>query len=268
MTTGRCDRAIILSSDDVTSEHAWDWIGAGFAASGAAATATLSGDGVAVRSTRRNGLISAWEPPPSCSSVVLRPRPAACNRSLSCSGPNSSNSAFHGTRLDVDHVAESVDSFVSDMESKWAFVVMPSPRISHSTATRPTPPLAGVPHNRRSRRSGRLGASADEVLITNTKGFTGHPMGVGIEDSSMMHGLLTGRFPPIANHQSMTRNWEISVSPQAAPSRASNMACVSSWVRESSCLELGETVARHRDRIDDARLLGWCRGRRAPMRST
>ena len=46
-----------------------------------------------------------------------------------------------------------------------------------------------------------FGQSADALVIANTKGFTGHPMGVGIEDASMFYGLLTGRIPPIANHK-------------------------------------------------------------------
>ena len=46
-----------------------------------------------------------------------------------------------------------------------------------------------------------FGDSADNLVIANTKGFTGHPMGVGIEDASMLYGMLTGRIPPIANHK-------------------------------------------------------------------
>ena len=46
-----------------------------------------------------------------------------------------------------------------------------------------------------------FGESTDRLVIANTKGFTGHPMGVGIEDASMFHGMKTGRIPPIANHK-------------------------------------------------------------------
>src|SRR6202011_6125301 len=35
---GRCRRVIIVSADDVTSDHLIEWFGAGFLASGAAAT--------------------------------------------------------------------------------------------------------------------------------------------------------------------------------------------------------------------------------------
>ena len=46
-----------------------------------------------------------------------------------------------------------------------------------------------------------FGESTNKLVIANTKGFTGHPMAVGIEDASMFYGLLTGRIPPIANHK-------------------------------------------------------------------
>ena len=46
-----------------------------------------------------------------------------------------------------------------------------------------------------------FGHSTDSLVISNTKGFTGHPMAVGIEDASMLYGMKTGRIPPIANHK-------------------------------------------------------------------
>ena len=35
---GRCRRVVVISADDVTSDNMIDWLGAGFLASGAAAT--------------------------------------------------------------------------------------------------------------------------------------------------------------------------------------------------------------------------------------
>jgi 3-oxoacyl-(acyl-carrier-protein) synthase len=36
-------------------------------------------------------------------------------------------------------------------------------------------------------------------MITNTKGFTGHPMGVSFEDVAAIQGLRVGKIPPVAN---------------------------------------------------------------------
>ena len=44
-----------------------------------------------------------------------------------------------------------------------------------------------------------FGADADAVVITNTKGFTGHAMGAGIEDVVAIKALETGIVPPVPN---------------------------------------------------------------------
>ena len=45
----------------------------------------------------------------------------------------------------------------------------------------------------------RSDPQADEVVITNTKGFTGHAMGAGIEDVVAIKALETGIVPPVPN---------------------------------------------------------------------
>ncbi len=44
-----------------------------------------------------------------------------------------------------------------------------------------------------------FGPRAQEVVVANTKGFTGHPMGAGIEDVVAVKALETGVVPPVAN---------------------------------------------------------------------
>ena len=175
-------------------------------------------------------------------------------------GTQLSNSAFHGTRLDVDHVAESVDSFVSDMESKWAFdrhAIAPNLAFySHETYT---PARGGSAQSEVKALRTTFGASADEVLITNTKGFTGHPMGVGIEDSSMMHGLLTGRFPPIANHQEHDPELgDLRLSPGGTIEGIEYGMRFGAGFGSQVALSLVRRWPVIGDRIDDARL--WVRG--------
>ncbi|MGZ4671885.1 MAG: SDR family NAD(P)-dependent oxidoreductase, partial [Ilumatobacteraceae bacterium] len=46
-----------------------------------------------------------------------------------------------------------------------------------------------------------FGADADRVVIANTKGFTGHPMAVGLEDVVAIKALETGIVPPVANYR-------------------------------------------------------------------
>src|SRR6185503_8459476 len=44
-----------------------------------------------------------------------------------------------------------------------------------------------------------FGPDADSIVITNTKGFTGHAMGAGIEDVVAVKALETGIVPPVPN---------------------------------------------------------------------
>ena len=44
-----------------------------------------------------------------------------------------------------------------------------------------------------------FGDVADKIVISNTKGFTGHAMGTGIEDVVAVKALETGCVPPVAN---------------------------------------------------------------------
>ncbi len=44
-----------------------------------------------------------------------------------------------------------------------------------------------------------FGESADQIVIANTKGMTGHAMGTGIEDVLAVKALETGLLPPVAN---------------------------------------------------------------------
>ncbi len=46
-----------------------------------------------------------------------------------------------------------------------------------------------------------FGETADQVVIANTKGFTGHAMGAGVEDVLAVKALETGCVPPVANYK-------------------------------------------------------------------
>ena len=117
-------------------------------------------------------------------------------------GTTIANSAYHGTRLDVEHVAETVDNFITGMENQWGIdrhkIAPNTVFFSHETYT---PARGGSAQSEVKALRVTFGESADKLVIANTKGFTGHPMAVGIEDASMLYGMLTGRIPPIANHK-------------------------------------------------------------------
>ena len=200
--SNRVDRVVIVSSDDVTGDDLWEWIGSGFAASGAAATHNVVEETALPFDKRRNGLILGM----GAAAFVVERKSEAEIRGVQpiaeVLGAQISNSAYHGTRLDVEHVAQTVDNFMSRMEAEWAIDRHEiAPRLAFFSHETYTPARGGSAQSEVKALRDTFGASADKMVIANTKGFTGHPMGVGIEDASMFYGMLTGRIPPIANHK-------------------------------------------------------------------
>ena len=202
ITMGRADRVIIISADDVTGDDLWEWIGGGFAASGAASTHNVVEETALPFDRRRNGLILGM----GAAAFVLERNSLANERGVQpiaeLLGTTIANSAYHGTRLDVEHVAQTVDKFVTSMEQKWDInrhkIAPNTVFFSHETYT---PARGGSAQSEVKALRSTFGDSANSLVIANTKGFTGHPMAVGIEDASMLYGMLTGKIPPIANHQ-------------------------------------------------------------------
>jgi len=202
LNADRVDRVVIISADDVTGDDLWEWIGGGFAASGAAATNNVVEETALPFDRRRNGLILGM----GAAAFVVERNSEAEERGVQpiaeLLGATTANSAFHGTRLDVDHVAETVDNFMTEMEQRWKIdrhdIAADTVFFSHETYT---PARGGSAQSEVRALRDTFTHSTDKLVIANTKGFTGHPMAVGIEDASMFHGMKTGRIPPIANHK-------------------------------------------------------------------
>ncbi len=202
LNADRVDRVVIISADDVTGDDLWEWIGGGFAASGAAATNNVVEETALPFDRRRNGLILGM----GAAAFVVERNSEAEERGVQpiaeLLGATTANSAFHGTRLDVDHVAETVDNFVTEMEQRWNIdrhdIAADTVFFSHETYT---PARGGSAQSEVRALRDTFTHSTDKLVIANTKGFTGHPMAVGIEDASIFHGMKTGRIPPIANHK-------------------------------------------------------------------
>jgi acyl carrier protein/NAD(P)-dependent dehydrogenase (short-subunit alcohol dehydrogenase family) len=112
------------------------------------------------------------------------------------------NSAFHGTRLDVEHIASVMNSLMTAAERRFGIdrrTIAPHlVFVSHETYTpaRGGSASAEVVALRRT-----FGEAANQVIVANTKGFTGHPMGVGIEDVIAVKILEHGIVPPVPNYK-------------------------------------------------------------------
>ena len=255
----RCDRVVIISADDVTGDDLWEWIGSGFAASGAAATSNVIEEAALPFDRRRNGLVLGM----GAAAFVVERKSESDARGVQpmaeLLGSKICNSAYHGTRLDVDHVAETVNEFIGDMEAKWGIdrhqIASDTVFFSHETYT---PARGGSAQAEVRALRETFGASTDSIVIANTKGFTGHPMGVGIEDAMMFYGLMTGRIPPIANHKEVDPELgNLNLSKGGDYSNLKYGMRFAAGFGSQIGLSLVKKIEFSGERIDKAKLIAW-----------
>jgi malonyl CoA-acyl carrier protein transacylase len=198
--TGRCRRVIVISADDVTSDHLMEWMGAGFLASGAAATDDVVEEAAVPFDRRRHGMIVGM----GAAALVVESAEAALERGIQpiCEvlSAVTANSAFHGTRLDIQHIGQVMEKLIAQAEARSGISRQQiAPRtvfVSHETYT----PARGGSASAEIHALRRVfGSAADQIVIANTKGFTGHAMATGIEDVVAVKALETGCVPPVAN---------------------------------------------------------------------
>jgi len=198
--TGRCRRVIVISADDITSDNLMGWFGSGFLASGAAATDEIVEDAATPFDRRRHGLIIGM----GASAMVLETPESAQERGLQpiCEvlGSVAANSAYHGTRLDVGHICQIMEKLISEAEARWGinrFEIAPQTVfVSHETYT---PARGGSASAEVFALRHVFKEAADKIVVANTKGATGHPMAVGVEDVVGVKILETGIVPPVPN---------------------------------------------------------------------
>jgi acyl transferase domain-containing protein len=199
--TGRCRRVVVVSADDVSSDVLLPWVGSGFLASGAAAIEDVASEVATPFDRRRHGMIVGM----GAAAFVVESAEAARERGLQpiCEvlASVTANSAFHGTRLDVDHVGQVMENLVRTAEARGIDRTQIAPQtvfVSHETYTPARGGSAAAEINALRRV---FGPAAGSIVITNTKGFTGHAMGAGIEDVVAIKALETGIVPPVPNYK-------------------------------------------------------------------
>ncbi len=199
---GRARRVIIIAGDDVISGNLSQWIGTSLMASGAA---TPEGDlrmAALPFDRRRNGMIIGM----GAAALVVESEDAVRERGMRaiCEvlSTNISNSAFHGTRLNVQHVSQVMETLLNTAEARFGLsrrqIAAETMFVSHETYT---PARGGSAAAEIHALRSVFGQQANQVIIANTKGFTGHTMGVGIEDVVAVKALEYGLVPPIAHIQ-------------------------------------------------------------------
>ena len=197
---GRCSRVVIISADDVTSDNLLEWMGAGFLASGAAATDEAVEDAAVPFDRRRHGMIIGM----GAAALVVESAAAARERGIQpiCEvlASVTANSAFHGTRLDVHHIGQVMETLLTKAETSGGIsrreIAPQTVFVSHETYT---PARGGSASAEIYALRRTFGDVADRIVIANTKGFTGHAMATGVEEVVAVKALETGCVPPVAN---------------------------------------------------------------------
>ena len=197
---GRCRRVVVVSADDITTDNLIDWMGAGFLASGAAATDDVVEEAAVPFDRRRHGMIIGM----GAAGLVVESAESARERGLQpiCEvlSAVTANSAFHGTRLDVKHISQVMESLLARAEARSGIqrhqIAPRTVFVSHETYT---PARGGSAAAEIHALRQVFGNAADQIVIANTKGFTGHAMGAGVEDVLAVKALETGVVPPVAN---------------------------------------------------------------------
>ncbi len=197
----RCQRVVVISADNASSPELIPYVGGGFLAAGAASTATEVTDAALPFDARRNGMVLGA----GAAALVLETASAAAARGAT---PQATlvadllvNSAFHGTRMSHDHLAQSLETVVQQAEATLGPRASWAPRtvyVSHETFT---PPQGGSAAREVAALRAVFGELASDIVICNTKGMTGHPMGVCIEDPVAVRILRDQRVPPVPNYR-------------------------------------------------------------------
>jgi malonyl CoA-acyl carrier protein transacylase len=207
--TGRCKRVIVISADNITSKNLFQWIGAGFLASGAATTKSLWEDAVLPFGEGRNGIIIGA----GAAAFVIEQESEAKARGVKpiveILGTYFANSAYHGSRLDKVHISQKLDEFVSEMGKRHGItkneLASEGMFVSHETYS---PARGGSAESELIALEKAFGKNAYDMMIINTKGYTGHAMGAGIEEAVAIKSMEKGIIPPIANFNRIDPNFK------------------------------------------------------------
>ena len=215
---GRAERMIVVAGDNAASDTLMPWLGNGFRALGAATTCAqvqlaalpfdkrrsgmiLGSGGIGMVLESEEGALRRYNA--AAAAGLLQPK--SLNRPFRCRllGTLISNSAYHGASLDRAHIAAEMERFIASVEKEQGItrkdIACNGVYFSHETSTHASPTSSCASNELHGLRL-VFGEYFKELLILNTKGFTGHPMGVSFEDVVATEVLLTGRVPPIANY--------------------------------------------------------------------
>jgi 3-oxoacyl-(acyl-carrier-protein) synthase len=211
LISGRAERVVVVAGDNASGETLMPWLGSGFRALGAATISGSVEDAALPFDKRRSGMIlgaggigMVLETETSSLERIKNPGPGtSCSVKARLLATQYSNSAYHGAALDRKHIASELKRFLTDVElvhgiSK-AEIATHGVYFSHETSTHASSASSCSGNEVAALREALGDDLLSKLLILNTKGFTGHPMGVSFEDVAAVEVLMKQVVPPVVN---------------------------------------------------------------------
>ena len=211
LISGRAQRVVVVAGDNASGDVLLPWLGSGFRALGAASTKAAVEDAALPFDKRRSGLLLGA----GGIGMVLETEMSTLERQkLTPDGfqvkarllaTQYSNSAYHGAALDRNHIAMELKRFLEDIEMVHGItkneIATEGVYFSHETCTHATDASSCAGNEIAALRMAFGDELLSKLLILNTKGYTGHPMGVSFEDVTAVEVLMQQKVPPVPNYK-------------------------------------------------------------------
>ena len=250
--TGRARRVVVVAADDVAGKMLLPWVGAGFLAMGAATTNGNISEAALPFDDRRHGLILGS----AAVGLVLESSELPASRGMesiaSIEAGLVANSGFHGTRLDVEHISSLMQRMISKWEEQTGLsredLVKDVFFMSHETYS---PKRGGSSAAEVRALRDTFGDRARLIPISNTKGFTGHTMGVGVEDVVALRCLQKRKLAPIPNLKKRDPDFADLNLSRGGPCDANYALRLAAGFGSQIVMALYKVVSREENRITD-----------------
>ncbi|MGC8602261.1 MAG: SDR family NAD(P)-dependent oxidoreductase [Desulfomonilaceae bacterium] len=250
--TGQAKRVIVIAADDVAGTRLFPWIGSGFLAVGAATTNANVNEAALPFDDRRHGLILGS----AAVALVLERDDIVKQRGMepiaSIEAGIVANSGFHGTRLDVDHILTVMEKMISRWETQSGVSRHELAKkmffMSHETYS---PKRGGSSSAEIKALRSTFGESAPIIPIANTKGYTGHTMGVGVEDVVALRCLQKRSLPPIPNLKVPDPEFQDMNLTSGGPCNAEYALRLAAGFGSQIVMSLYRLVSREENRVTD-----------------
>jgi phosphopantetheine--protein transferase-like protein len=251
---GQAKRVIVIAADDVAGKTLFPWVGSGFLAMGAATTTGNLSEAALPFDDRRHGLILGS----AAVGVVVESEDQSRKRGVepiaTIEAGMVANSGFHGTRLDVDHISSVMQRMIGRWEEQTGRTRDDLAKdmffMSHETYS---PKRGGSSAAEVRALRDTFGDKVRLIPIANTKGLTGHTMGVGVEDAVALRCLQKRMLPPIPNLRQPDPDFADLNLSKGGPCDAKYALRLAAGFGSQIVMALYKAVSREENRIVDLR---------------